>query len=80
MVRHWEDIEYLKKGIGTAGLLGHFFWFLGLIFAILGVIWDAIDTTRFITSESWFLLAIVMVLLSIPLFIGWALSWYLKTK
>ena len=80
MVRHWEDLEYLKKGIGSAGLWGHFFWFLALIFAALGVIWNAMDITLGLTSMSWFLLAIVMSLLSIPMFIGWAVAWYLKTK
>jgi hypothetical protein len=79
MVRHWEDREYLKKGIGSAGLWGHIFWFLGLIFAVLGVIWDAMGFTRGLTSMSWLLLAIVMVLLSIPMFIGWAVAWYLKS-
>ena len=80
MVYHCENREYLKKGIGSAGLWGHFFWFLGLIFAILGIIWDALDTTIGLTSMSWFLLAIVMTLLSIPMFIGWAISWYLKSS
>ena len=79
MVRHWEDREYLKKGIGSAGLWGHFFWFIALIFALLGIIWDAMDTTWGITSMSWFLLAIVFALLSIPMFIGWAVSWYLNS-
>ena len=79
MVRHWEDREFLRKGIGSAGLWGHFFWFLGLIFAVLGVIWDAMDITFGLTSMSWFLLAIVISLLSIPFFIGMALGWYLET-
>jgi hypothetical protein len=79
MVRRWEDREYLKKGIGSAGLWGHIFWFLGLIFAVLGIIWDAMDITRGLTSMSWFLLAIATVLLSIPMFIGWAVAWYLKS-
>ena len=79
MVRHWEDREYLKKGIGSAGMWGHILWFLGLIFAVLGVTWDAMDITFGLTSMSWFLLAIVTSLLSIPMFIGMALGWYLET-
>ena len=79
MVRHWEDREYLRKGIGPAGLWGHIFWFLSLIFAALGVIWDFLNISRGLTSMSWFLLAIVMALLSIPFFIGWAIAWYLKS-
>ena len=80
MVRHWEDREYLKKGIGSAGLWGHFFWFFALIFAILGVIWDAMDTTWGLTSMSWFLLAIVLSTLSISYWIGWAVCVYVDYK
>ena len=80
IVRHWEDLEYIEKGIGTAGLWGHFFWFLAIIFAILGVIWEVMDITRGLEPMSWFLLAIVASLLSLPFFIGVALAWYLKTK
>ncbi len=80
MVRHWEDQKKIVAGIGSAGLWGHFFWFLGLIFAVLGAIWDAMDTTYGLTSMSWFLLAIVMSLLGIPLFLGVAMGWYLKSK
>ena len=79
MTKHWEDREYLRKGIGSAGLWGHFFWFYGLIFALLGIIWDAMDINYGLTSMSWFLLAIVLSLLSIPMFIGWAVGWYLKS-
>jgi len=79
MVRHWEDRDFLKKSIGTSGLWGHILWFLSLIFAILGIIWDAIDITLGLTSMSWFLLAIVMALLSIPFYIGMAIAWYLKS-
>ena len=36
------------------------------------------DVTFLLTPMSWFLLAIVIILLSIPFYIGWAVAWYLK--
>lgn len=80
MVNRWEDREQVRASIGSGGLLGHVSWFLGIIFAILGAISDVMDEALGLTSMSWFLLAIVVSLLSIPLFIGWAVAWYLETK
>ncbi len=79
MARHWEDREYVKAGVGSSGLLGHICWFLGIAFAALGVIGEAIDTTLVLEPISWYLLAVVASVLSISLFIGWAVSWYLRS-
>jgi hypothetical protein len=76
----WEKRDYLKAGIGSSGLWGHVFWLLGLVFAILGVVSDAINITIGIEPLSWFMLAAVVVLLGICMFIGWAVSWYLADK
>ena len=79
MTRHWEDRNYLINSIGSAGSWGHALWFLTIIFGIIGVISDLANTAIGLTSISWFLLAIVFGLLSIPFFIGIAMAWYLKT-
>ena len=50
---------------------GAIFWFLGSFFAILGFFTDISNTTYLISSNSWYLLAIVEVLLSIPNYICW---------
>jgi len=50
---------------------GAIFWFLGVFFAILGFLTDISNTTFLISSNSWYLLAIVEVLLSIPNYICW---------
>ena len=80
MVNRWEDREKVRTSINSGGLWGHVCWFLGLIFAILGVISDVMDKALGLTSTSWFSLAIVVSLLGIPLFIGWAVAWYLESK
>ena len=78
--RHWEDREKLVASLGGQGMGGHVFWFLGIVFAILGVIADAVNGTLGLTAMSWFLLAIGAFLASITFFIGWAVSWYLAEK
>jgi len=79
MTRRWEDRKQAAASIGPAGLWGHVSWFLGIIFAVLGVIGDAANVTLGLEPLSWFLLAIVASVLSISLFIGWAIAWYLTT-
>jgi len=77
--RHWEDREKLKANLGSMGLQVHISWFLGVIFAVLGIIGDAANVTLGLEPISWFLLAIATFLASITYFIGWAVSWYLST-
>jgi len=53
--------------------------FLGTVFAVLGIIADAANTSLGLSATSWFLLAIVVMLASISFFIGLAIAWYLVT-
>jgi len=76
---HWEDRKQIVAGIGVSGLWGHISFFLGIIFAVLGVIGDAANINLGLEPMSWFLLAIVAFLLALSLFIGWAVAWYLST-
>ena len=77
--RHWEDREKLIASLGSSGMWAHSLWFLAAIFAILGVIADAVNSPLGLEAVSWFLLAIAVFLASITFFIGMAISWYLKT-
>jgi len=77
--RHWEDREQIKASLGSSGMSAHICWFLGVIFAILGIIADAANVTLGLTPTSWFLLAIVTLLVSITMFFGMGLAWYLIT-
>ena len=80
MPKRYEDRNKIVEGLGSMGSMGHFLWFLSLIFAVIGIIGEIIENTLVLTPMSWYLLAIVMVLLSIPFYIGWAVAWYLKNK
>jgi uncharacterized RDD family membrane protein YckC len=77
--RHYADRESIKASLGSSGMSAHICWFLGAIFAILGIIADAADITLGLTSMGWFLLAIVTFLASITYFFGMGLAWYLIT-
>ena len=80
MAKHWENREKMRANIGTSGQWGHYSWYLAALFAILGIISDAINSPLGLGSMSWFLLSIATFLSSITFFIGWAVSWYLETS
>ena len=79
MPYRWENREKMGASIRSAGLWGHICWFLGAIFAIIGIVAGAIDASVGLEATHWFLLAAVTALLSIPFYIGVAMAWYLKT-
>jgi len=77
--RHWEDREHLKASLGSSGMAAHICWLLGIIFAVLGIIADVANITLGLTSMGWFLLSIVTLVVSITMFFGMGLAWYLIT-
>jgi hypothetical protein len=80
MTRHWEDREKLETGVGGAGLYGHVFWFAGALFALLGVLADALNVTIGLEATSWLLLSVATLLMGTAMFIGWAVGWYLRSS
>ena len=80
MPYHWEERDRLIAGRGSQGMSGHICWFLAVLFAVLGIIGDAMNTALGLEPVSWFLLAIITFLASITFFIGWVLAWYLETS
>jgi uncharacterized membrane protein YdbT with pleckstrin-like domain len=80
MPYHWESKENMAAGIRSSGLWGHIMWFLGAMFAILGIISDALNTAIGLESISWFMLAVVVVLLGLCMFICLGIAWYLADK
>ena len=75
----FEDREVVRTSLRSGGLGTHICWFLGAIFAILGIITAAMNTTLGLVATHWFLLSIALFVASIPQNIGFALSWYLET-
>lgn len=79
MARHWEDREKIRASLGKNGWWGHILWFLAVIFAILGVIADAVNATLGLEPISWFLLAIATFVVSAIWYLSWAVAVYLRT-
>ena len=78
MAQHWADREQMRASLGKNGQWGHICLYIAAIFAVLGIIGDAVNATLGLEAASWFLLAIGALLVSITFFIGWAVSWYLE--
>ncbi len=75
----WENRERVRTSIRGGGLSTKICWFLGAIFAIIGIVGGAIDARIGLEATHWFLLAIALFAASITANIGWAVSWYLET-
>jgi hypothetical protein len=73
------DPKYIASTANMQANWGAALWILGFIFAILGIIADAIGTLG-LTMMAWFMLAIVFHLAGLSYWLGWALSVYLKSK
>jgi hypothetical protein len=80
MARHYEDKEKLKAGVGSLGLYGHVLWFAGALFALLGVLADILNASVGLDATSWLLLSVATLLMGNAIFIGWAVSWYLRAS
>lgn len=80
MVKHGLDSKWIIGKSGIWAALGGACWFLGIIFAVLGIISAAMNTTLVsLTPEHWFLLSIAAFVASIPEYIGWAVAVYLNS-
>ena len=79
MPYHWEVREKVAD-VRTLGLWGHACWFLGAIFAIIGIIAAATGANIGLGMVAWFLLAIFTMVAGIPFFLGVMVAWYLREK
>jgi uncharacterized membrane protein len=72
------DPKEIMEAAGYHLLVSRLFFLLGIIFALLGMISDAVDTTLGLESMSWFLLAIGVFVAGIVPCLGWVVAVYLK--
>jgi len=79
MSYHWEKRECMADVRGM-GMWGHVGWFIGALFALLGIIGDAANVTLGLEATSWLLLSIVAFLASMPFYVALGLAWYLRTE
>jgi hypothetical protein len=73
------DPKYVASMANFQANWGAALWIIGFIFAILGIIADAIGTLG-LTMMAWFMLAIVFHLAGLSYWIGYALAMYFRSK
>jgi ABC-type amino acid transport system permease subunit len=69
-----KDREEARKTLNSMGLSFHICEFLGMIFAVIGLIAAAMNRALGLEPLYWFLLAIAAFLAGIPMLVTWALA------
>jgi hypothetical protein len=69
-----KDREEARKTLNPMGLAFHICWFLGSIFAVLGLIAGAMNSVVGLQPTYWLLLSIAAFLAGIPMLVTWALA------
>ena len=80
MVDRWRDYKMLIARGGRVMNIGGFLWILAVIFAIIGIITEVADTIFILKLESWYSLAIIVSILSLAYWLGWAVCVYVDFK
>ena len=82
MAYPWEkpikSREELRPLVRSFGLQAHICWWIGAVFAVLGIVAGAMSTSLGLNSTGWLLLALVTFVAGIPFMIGVGMGWYLK--
>ena len=76
MPERWKDHKLIISKGGAWALVGGVCFFLGIAFAVLGVIGDAVDSTLGLEPISWFLLAIAVLVISAIWYFSWGVAVY----
>ena len=80
MMKMWMDPGFTKRHRGSMGIVGSIATWLGVGFAIVGVISEAIQGIIGLFPTSWYLLAIASLILSLGCWLGWAVGIHLHDK
>lgn len=80
MKEMWTGPEFAKRHRGRMGIIGSAATFLGVVFAIIGIISEATLTLIGLYPTSWYLLAIASLVLAAGSWIGWAIGVYLHAR
>lgn len=80
MFERWKSREWIVGSGVRMALSGGACWILGAIFAVLGIIADAMNGTLGLESSSWLMLSIALFVGGISWYIGWAVAVYLQGK
>ena len=73
------DPKYIADKASMMGNWGAALWILGFVFAILGIIADAVGTLG-LSAMAWFMLAVVFHLAGLSYWLSWALAVHLRSR
>jgi len=76
----WTGPEFTKRNRGRMGIMGSIATWLGVAFAIVGIISEASVTLLGLYPASWYLLAIASLIFSLGCWLGWAVGIYLHSR
>ena len=80
MMEMWTGPEFTKRNRGRMGIMGSVATWLGVAFAIVGIISEASVTLLRLYPTSWYLLAIASFVFSLGCWLGWAAGIYLHAR
>lgn len=80
MMEMWTGPGFTKRTRGRMGIMGSIATWLGVAFAIVGIISDATRTIIGLHPTDWFLLAIASLIFSLGCWLGWAVGIYLHAR
>ena len=80
MKEMWTEPEFTKRNRGRMGIMGSVATWLGVAFAIVGIISESSRNLLGLYPTSWYLLAIASFVFSLGCWLGWAVGIYLHTR
>jgi len=81
MMEMWTGPGFTKRNRGRMGIMGSVATWLGVAFAIVGIIAEASGKVVIgLYLTSWYLLAIASLIFSLGCWLGWAVGIYLHAK
>ncbi len=80
MSERWKNREWIVSSGNRMTMSGGACWILGAIFAVLGIIADAMNVTLGLEVTTWLMLSIALFAGGISWYIGWAVAVYVSGK
>ena len=80
MMEMWTEAGFTERRRGMMGVMGSISTWLGVIFAVLGIIGEATGANIGLSAVSWFLLAIASLIFGLSCWLGWGVGMYFHIK
>ncbi|HEX79399.1 MAG TPA: hypothetical protein G4O19_04500 [Dehalococcoidia bacterium] len=80
MMESWTEPGFTKRGRGRMGIMGSIGTWLGVAFAIIGIIGETTYNIIGLSPLSWYFLAIAALIFGLTCWLGWAVGMYFHVK